>query len=220
MEEALEVKESHNPIEELESLSILDEEYKPIPQLDGFEISNHGRIRSNGFEVYVCTDKKGYRLIKVCENYYFIHRMVAELFVPNPDRCNVVDHIDNDRGNNVVSNLRWVTTLKNNLNKTPQRNSTGVKGVTYDSKKEKYRVRVSIQNKDIQVGYYSDLETATLVRRLFVNLLYGEEYLHSSEKMDLSEYGMTTLCNNGCQLLDNAVTAKGVIVEFLDSKLN
>lgn len=43
-----------------------------------------------------------------------IHRLVAEAFIPNPDGKKTVDHIDGDRGNNSISNLRWATYAENN----------------------------------------------------------------------------------------------------------
>jgi hypothetical protein len=42
-----------------------------------------------------------------------IHRLVAETFIPNPNNFSDVDHIDRDKLNNSVSNLRWVSRLEN-----------------------------------------------------------------------------------------------------------
>lgn len=45
---------------------------------------------------------------KVMKNFY-VHRLVAEVFIPNPEGKPIVDHIDRDPKNNSVTNLRWVT---------------------------------------------------------------------------------------------------------------
>lgn len=53
------------------------------------------------------TDSKGYRYIRFKKKNYWTHRLVAETFVPNPENKETVDHIDRDRTNNRVCNLRW-----------------------------------------------------------------------------------------------------------------
>ena len=48
----------------------------------------------------------------------YVHRAVAHLFIPNLDKRRwVVDHIDRNKKNNNVKNLRWCTLSENSLNK-------------------------------------------------------------------------------------------------------
>lgn len=54
-------------------------------------------------------DSKGYLYLRVrCKNYW-IHRLVAETFIPNPLNKPTVDHIDRNPHNNSVQNLKWAT---------------------------------------------------------------------------------------------------------------
>ena len=48
---------------------------------------------------------------------FTVHRLVAEAFIPNPDNLPMVDHIDQDKTNNKVSNLRWVDNTENQRNR-------------------------------------------------------------------------------------------------------
>ena len=57
-----------------------------------------------------------YHQVKINKKCYLVHRLVAETFLDNPENKPFVDHIDRDRHNNNVSNLRWVTSSENNRN--------------------------------------------------------------------------------------------------------
>lgn len=58
----------------------------------------------------------GYHKIHYHKKPYYVHRLVAETFIPNPENKPCVDHIDRNPANNHVDNLRWVTYSENNYN--------------------------------------------------------------------------------------------------------
>lgn len=64
-------------------------------------------------------DGKGYPYIVVHRNgirkKILVHRIMAELFVPNPSNLPQVNHIDGDKENSSISNLEWVTASENQL---------------------------------------------------------------------------------------------------------
>lgn len=57
--------------------------------------------------------KKGYRRVNLEGKVYFVHRLVASAFIPNPKNLPQINHIDGDKLNNRVDNLGWVSNQEN-----------------------------------------------------------------------------------------------------------
>lgn len=89
-----------------------------------YYISNFGRVyNSKSKKTTLSPEGKGkYARVRINSKKYRVHRLVASIFIPNPDNKPFVDHIDGDRYNNRADNLRWVTSLENNrhLSETTQ----------------------------------------------------------------------------------------------------
>lgn len=66
-------------------------------------------------------DTDGYLQVRLCDipgkrgRLTFVHRLVAETFIPMPRNCTEVNHIDGDKLNNAASNLEWTTRQGNML---------------------------------------------------------------------------------------------------------
>lgn len=93
-----------------------------------------------------------------------MHRFVLGL--GKADRYKIeVDHINRNRLDNRKSNLRIITRTENTMNKSDYKNNTsGVKGVKWNKKLNKWQVQISYKGKRIHLGVFSDLEEAKKVR--------------------------------------------------------
>lgn len=68
----------------------------------------------NGYKYY-----RGYANGKPCSIY--LHRLIAEVFIPNPDNKPTVDHINRNRDDNRIENLKWATCIEQGNNRSNTR---------------------------------------------------------------------------------------------------
>lgn len=71
-----------------------------------------------------------------------IHRLIAIHYIDNPNNYKEVDHINRDRGDYRIENLKWVNRCENLLNQGVRKNNKiGIKNIHYDKKSNKYRFK-------------------------------------------------------------------------------
>jgi hypothetical protein len=100
----------------------------------------------------------GYKRTHIYKQYYAIHRLIFLMhkgYLPK-----YIDHIDGNRLNNCIENLREATASQNGQNKKlPKNNTSGVKGV-YFSKWNKWVAQLKIDNKVTYLGSFDDIRLA------------------------------------------------------------
>jgi len=121
-------------------------------------IFRNGAVLSRGFDKYhpprflkasVGGDKAGYLAVNLYKDKkpyrHRIHRLLGLHFIDNPDNKRCIDHIDRDKLNNSLSNLRWATASENNFNrgkyKLRMNNKYGFTGVTFSEKEQRFRYK-------------------------------------------------------------------------------
>ena len=140
---------------DIESVEFPFEEWRAIRETDlgeFFEVSNYGRVRNKitntMLKPYLNGHYKRYCFgtnIEKSKNRY-AHRLVAEAFLDDVDDKEIVNHIDENKMNNHVSNLEWVTykenanhgTRNSRISKTRKKKKYGAKSVVIEFNEESY----------------------------------------------------------------------------------
>lgn len=145
----------------------MEEIYKPCNNILYYSISNFGRIKDqDDKEVECITSKAGYVTVKLSNKYYYIHRLVAIAFIPNPDNKKCVDHIDHNRSNNSLTNLRWATHGENGKNKKLSiKNKSGYPGIQFNTYFDKWTATIGHNNKLLFLGKFETKEQAIKARQ-------------------------------------------------------
>lgn len=99
--------------------------WKQIQNFEKYSISSLGNLKATNtkgreYMISITNNGNDYQRAYLYKNgirtKFFIHRLVAQAFIPNTDSTkNQVHHIDHDRTNNGEGNLMWCTSKENNL---------------------------------------------------------------------------------------------------------
>lgn len=154
---------------------------------DCYEVSNLGNVRSldrlsESYGDRICAragrilkqNKHGrYAMIDLCKDGVIkktlVHRIVGMAFIPNPDNKPVIDHIDRDKQNNCVSNLRWATAEENQANRGMMKTNTSGHTFIRQIKPELWKVHINRKALSIQ-KYFPTLEEAIAFRDTIITI--------------------------------------------------
>lgn len=88
--------------------------WKIIPDTS-YMVSTHGRVkhikRTKPLKPKICD--QGYHLVNIHGKNKRVHRLVAQVFLPNNENKKQVNHIDGNKSNNSISNLEWINQSEN-----------------------------------------------------------------------------------------------------------
>jgi hypothetical protein len=169
------------------------EPWVPISGFSNYEINKSDiRNKKTGRILKKSKSKNGYfKMNLVDDNKQKItksfHRLLAEIYIDNPDNKKCVDHIDRNTENNSLDNLRWVSHSENMYNKS----SSGKfgKGVVFDS--GKFRARIN----QTHLGHYSLEDEAKYAYEFASKKMFGE----------FACYDETNLSDELKQIIENKV---------------
>ena len=117
--------------------------------------------------------RNGYISISIDGKRHQAHRIIwAMAHGKMPQQC--IDHINGDKADNRLENLRSATVAENTRNAgKPATNSSGYKGVYFEKGRGKWRAKISVMNRDIHIGYFGSCEDAVAAYQEKSVLLHG-----------------------------------------------
>ena len=151
----------------------------PIKDNWNYFISNKGRVKHyRGRECKVWTHgTTGYCEVWLNGKTYKLHRLLAQAFIPNPMNKPEVDHIDGNKQNNCLSNLRWATRAENMRNKKKRKDNTSdYTGVSFHKASGKWRAQIYVNGKNKHLGSFHTKEEAAAVYEEAAKEAFGEFY--------------------------------------------
>ncbi len=140
-------------------------------------------VNRNGVRGYAIIDKSNKHLLDYswfdCKGYVardkhgtpeLMHRVIM-----NAKPGQSIDHIDGNKRNNKVSNLRVCNHAQNNRNKPPSvKNKTGFKGVSFDTQTNKFRADIRFDGNRMNLGRYNTAKEAALAYNAAAVKYFGD----------------------------------------------
>jgi len=144
----------------------MTEEWKQITEYPNYSISNLGNVRNKSGKSLKGGYYNGYKCVCLIKDKIrkdaLISRLVGEYFLEGFNPNLEIDHIDRNKQNNNVSNLRCVSRSENMRNRNKFGGcSSNYKGVSFENRKCKWRAQVRTNGKKKHLGYFETEEEAS-----------------------------------------------------------
>ena len=127
-------------------------------------------------------NNKGYVSVNIDKKCIALHRIVWVM--QHGEMPALIDHIDGNRQNNRIENLRLANRFENAQNKRMHKNNiSGVKGISWHRATKKWKAQIFCNYKTYSLGCYKSLEEADEVVSLARDMLHGEFANHGIQSL-------------------------------------
>jgi len=149
------------------------ENWKKIEGYEKYEVSDWGRVRRGENVLKGVVGSNGYLQVGLYKDgikaWKYIHRLVCLSFLPNPEGKRTVNHIDENKANNLLENLEWATDSEQKLHSP---NPVGVSGHRHlrQQPSGSWLVRIHRNNVCVFSKTFPTLSEAITIRDEFLSL--------------------------------------------------
>ena len=154
------------------------EEWRKITDYENYSVSSFGNVRNDKTRKLLSNNRlrgKGYNSVALYNGKgkrkdKSTHKLVGEAFIENPNNYDQIDHIDNNKLNNNISNLRWVNNSLNqrNVEKYKRKCSSTYKGVSFSKRANKFITEIMINRKKVYLGSFDTEKEAGLAYNEYI----------------------------------------------------
>ena len=124
----------------------------------------------------------GYLRVQWKGKSYLVHRIIYEMAYGSIPDSYDIDHVNGIKTDNLVDNLRLATSSQNMWNSCkPKTNTSGLKGVHWHKRDQKWQAEIQIFGKKKHLGYFSTKEDA-YAARLEAEKIYHGEFVPSEDR--------------------------------------
>jgi len=143
----------------------MSEIWKNIPDYDNYDVSNLGNVRSKRKVLSPSVNVHGYKVVSLYANgikkQWKVHQLVALCFLDYKfeNHSIVIDHVNGDKIDNKLSNLKLIS-QRENRSKLSKKTTSKYTGVYFQKKTRKYTAMIYINGKTKYLGVFSNQKDA------------------------------------------------------------
>jgi len=136
-----------------------------------WKVKRGGGVKPGDEAEYI--NNRGYKVVRINKAPYLQHRLIWVMHGNEP--VDFLDHIDGDKLNNRIENLRPATVSENKWNtKVPITNTSGIKGVCWNKNQMRWNGHVRFKGKQHHVGSFENKEECAKAVKEFREKLHGD----------------------------------------------